>query len=201
MAVVYLIRHGRTSLNAAGLLRGRLDPPLDSAGCAEAERLGDAFTDVLLKLIIASPLRRAIETAEPIARATGAELRPEPALADRDYGPWNGKSGAVLEQRFGSVDDAPGVESLQTFQQRILAAFDAAADMSNGQPVAVVAHDAVNRSLLVQLAPSSTPEPFPQPTGCWNLLCRDNGGWTAPIIGALPVDGRRPGVELARMGE
>ncbi|MBO0747342.1 MAG: histidine phosphatase family protein, partial [Acidimicrobiaceae bacterium] len=55
---LYLARHGRTPLNAAGVLRGRLDPPLDEEGRAEAARLGSALGGVGVRLVVASPLQR-----------------------------------------------------------------------------------------------------------------------------------------------
>ncbi|HUO40632.1 MAG TPA: histidine phosphatase family protein [Mycobacterium sp.] len=39
---VYLARHGRTSLNAGGRLRGLSDPPLDDVGLADVARLSRA---------------------------------------------------------------------------------------------------------------------------------------------------------------
>ena len=42
-AVLYLVRHGRTAANAAGLLLGRLDPELDEVGRWQAARLGAAL--------------------------------------------------------------------------------------------------------------------------------------------------------------
>ncbi|MFI5100881.1 MAG: histidine phosphatase family protein [Actinomycetes bacterium] len=42
---VYLVRHERTALNAAGVLRGRLDPDLDATGRVETERLGGLLAD------------------------------------------------------------------------------------------------------------------------------------------------------------
>ncbi|MGH2843820.1 MAG: histidine phosphatase family protein, partial [Solirubrobacteraceae bacterium] len=43
VVTVFLVRHGRTALNAAGVLRGHLDPPLDDVGVEEAGRLGELF--------------------------------------------------------------------------------------------------------------------------------------------------------------
>jgi broad specificity phosphatase PhoE len=68
-AVVYLVRHGRTELNAAGLLRGRLDPPLDDMGEREAAALGQQFARVTIAAIVSSPLERGRQTAEAITTA------------------------------------------------------------------------------------------------------------------------------------
>ncbi|MFZ9483006.1 MAG: histidine phosphatase family protein, partial [Ilumatobacteraceae bacterium] len=58
---LYVIRHGRTEANAAGLLQGRLDPPLDDVGRAQAASLVGALPP--LDRLVCSPLRRARETA------------------------------------------------------------------------------------------------------------------------------------------
>lgn len=57
-ATVYMVRHGRTALNAAGLLRGQLDPPLDRVGRLEAAQLAAVFVHREIEVVVASPLRR-----------------------------------------------------------------------------------------------------------------------------------------------
>ena len=60
--MLYLVRHGRTTANERGLLQGRLDPPLDEVGRAQAEAIARMIGRV--DDVIASPLARAQETAE-----------------------------------------------------------------------------------------------------------------------------------------
>ena len=190
-AVVYLVRHGRTALNAASLLRGRLDPPLDDVGEQEAARAGAALAAVGLMTVATSPLQRAHQTAAAIARATGVPLEVDDRLVDRDYGEWAGTAAEDLARRFGSVDAAPGVEDRAELTRRAVAAVTDAVDPWAPAPVAVVAHDAVNRAVLSHLVPAvGAPDGVPQRTGCWNRLERTGGHWSAPIIDALP-DGDR----------
>jgi broad specificity phosphatase PhoE len=191
--VVYLIRHGRTDLNAAGLLRGRLDPPLDSEGRTEAAALANLFHDVRLAAVVCSPLLRARQTAERIAAVTRAPLEFDDRLLDRDYGSWAGHTPSELECRFGSVDAAPGVEQRDAFACRVRAAIVGLADDYAPGPVAVVAHDAVNRCALAQLVPDlGDADRIMQRTGCWNRLERHGSDWTAAIVDGVPDDGRRP---------
>jgi broad specificity phosphatase PhoE len=190
-AVVYLCRHGRTALNAAGVLRGRLDPPLDEAGEAEATGLADTFRGVTIAAVVSSPLSRARQTATAVANAFGIAPAVDDRLADRDYGPWVGTSRETVVARFGSLDSAPGVEARDVVTARAKAAMLDAA--RRGAPVLLVAHDAINRAVLSCLAGTGTNGvDLPQPTGCWNRLERRGGSWTAPIIGAVPGDDRRP---------
>jgi broad specificity phosphatase PhoE len=89
---LFLVRHGRTALNAAGVLRGRLDPGLDEIGRQEATAMADAIGHSGLELVVASPLLRAVGTAAPIAQRAEVDLETDGRLLDRDYGSWAGKS-------------------------------------------------------------------------------------------------------------
>jgi broad specificity phosphatase PhoE len=192
-AVVYLIRHGQTGLNAAGVLRGRLDPPLDEVGAAEAAALGLAFGTVPLVAVVTSPLRRARQTGARIAEATGVPLAFAAGLLDRDYGRCAGQSLNDVVRHYGSLDAAPGVELADVFAARTVAAVRAIATRWAPGPVAVVAHDAVNRQVLACLCPElGVADAIGQRTGCWNRLERGPSGWAAPIVNAVPDDGRRP---------
>ena len=90
--VVYLARHGQTPLNESGALRGLADPALDEAGREQALRLGMALGPRSPSLVVASPLRRAIQTAQPVADRAGLPVSTDQRLVDRDYGPWTGAS-------------------------------------------------------------------------------------------------------------
>jgi broad specificity phosphatase PhoE len=186
-AVVLLVRHGRTALNAAGVLRGRLDPPLDDVGEREARALAEAFQGSRFTTVVTSPLMRAYQTAMAIAESNGAALEVDPDLADRDYGSWAGSSVTEVVRQFGSLESAPGIEPEGAFISRVAAAVTAIADRSASIPVVVVAHDAVNRALLAYLVPAGQdPNGVPQHTGCWNRLERIGESWSAPVVGAVP---------------
>ena len=109
-ACIFLARHGRTALNAAGALRGRLDVALDVVGHRQASLLGEALGWRKPRLVASSPLRRSRETAEAISRIAGTGTWVDDRLTDRDYGPWTGKPVADVIFRWGSLDAAPGVE-------------------------------------------------------------------------------------------
>lgn len=150
--VVYLVRHGRTALNTAGRLRGHLDVSLDDVGRGEADALGRLFRGLPVTAVVSSPLARARATAAPIVRSTGAPLHVDIALADRDYGAWAGMGQVEVEARFGTLDAAPGVESVEAVADRAAACLDRLAVQFPSGPVVAVAHDAVNR-LVPSLGP------------------------------------------------
>ncbi len=185
---LYLARHGRTDLNARGLLRGRLDPDLDAAGRDEALRLADALVASGVAAVVSSPLRRAIQTAEAIASSLGLSIRSDARLADRDYGRWAGCTVEQVEAEWGSVDDAPGVEPLADVRARAL---EALGEIQAGarSPSVAVSHDAVNRTVLGVLDPTlRDANRVAQPTGCVNVLDWDDGSWSVRATGLLPTD-------------
>jgi len=97
MPLLLLIRHGENDFVKTGKLPGRLPGiHLNEKGRKQAEALGEALRDVPIKAIYSSPLERALETAEPIAKARDLPILQEPGLRDSDVGKWQGKSLKVL---------------------------------------------------------------------------------------------------------
>lgn len=193
---VYIVRHGRTALNAAGSLRGRIDAPLDDVGRLEASRLGTLFASVPLAEVVSSPLRRALDTAAAIARPHDLAVAVDPGFIDRDYGPWAGGPEAAVEARYGRVDSAPAseIEPRAALTRRARLALETAVERAKPGPLVVVAHDAVNRALIHALCAAGLPSDavIPQPTGCWNRLLWDEQGIVCEVIGAPPDDGTGP---------
>ena len=192
-SVLYLVRHGRTRLNADGLIRGHLDEPLDEEGLEGAARLGDAFRNVPLRLIASSPLGRTMQTAQPIALAASLDVIADDRLIDRDYGAFAGKPVAAVIERYGSLDDAPGVEPIKDMSARLTGAVEDLIDRSAGAPLLLAGHDATNRLLLAELDPAlGDRDLIPQRPVCWNRLERDADGWHAVVVDALPGEAPRP---------
>jgi len=178
MTDIYLCRHGRTTMNVAGLLRGRLDPELDLVGYAEARELGGLLGGLGLTRVISSPMVRAVETARPIAERAGLEVETDDRLLDRAYGQFDGTSSDELVEKYGSLDAAPGVEPAEEVVARGRAVLEELAAQPDGGPIVVVSHDAVIRRLLDELTPTPTHTEHVQPrTGCWSLLRTEGQGW------------------------
>jgi broad specificity phosphatase PhoE len=176
---VYLARHGRTAFNAEGRLRGLSDPPLDEVGIGEVARLADVLAAQHPTVVVSSPLQRAVATAQAIGTAAGVPVTIDVRLSDRDYGPMTGRRRDEVERRYGSVDAAPGVESMSALAKRAQQAFDElVAELAPG-PVVMVSHDAFNRALLAQLDPSL--RNIGQRTACWNQLSLVDGTWQVDI--------------------
>lgn len=99
--VVHVVRHGLVE-NPHGILYGRLPGyHLSAVGRAMAERVAEHLRDAVgdrAGYLAASPLERAVETAEPIARALGLDIVTDPRLIE----PANAFEGT----RFGVGDGA-----------------------------------------------------------------------------------------------
>ena len=188
---VYLARHGQTPPCQAGGLRGRADPPLNEAGWRQARRLGGLLGARRLTAVVASPLHRAMETAEPAAERAGLPVVKDQRLVDRDYGPSTGVSKDEVVARWGSVDDAPGVERAATVRERALSGLNDIARRYLGGTVMVVSHDAVNRQVLSALDPGlADPDNVPQENGCFNTLELRGGNWTVQAVNEIPGQAR-----------
>lgn len=184
---VFLVRHGRTPLNAAGRLRGHLDPDLDDIGLTEAYELGRALAYRRPTRILSSPLRRAMQTAQPLAGRTNRKVEIDPRLIDRDFGQWAGHASTEVAKRYGSVDDAPGVESRQAVTSRARAVLDEQLDHGGGGPTVLVTHEAVIQLLLSALAPElGEADGIRQRTGCWNMINRVDDAWQVEQVDQKP---------------
>lgn len=184
---IFLVRHGRTPLNAAGVLRGRLDPELDVTGLIEAMAVGDAIGHAGLSLVLASPLQRALDTAAQIAVRADVNVEVDDRLIDRDYGPWAGRARADLIARWGSVESAPDVEGTDSVLARALKSFFGAVERIGSGAAALVTHDAVLQVLLPALDERlEQDEPLEQATGCFNVVEGHGDTWRATQVNVIP---------------
>lgn len=180
---IVLVRHGRTVLNAQDRLRGLADPELDDTGIAQAHATATALQPLGLARVLSSPLQRAARTATIIAETSGIRHVVDPAFNDRDYGPWTGHLKAEVIDQWGSINDAPDVESEAVVLTRALRALNALARTVDVAPVAIVTHDAVIRPILATIDPGITPDVVP---GSWAVLTHTNDGWSIDSVDNLP---------------
>jgi probable phosphoglycerate mutase len=108
--VIVLARHGETAWSAAGKHTSTTDLPLTERGREAARGLGARLAGREFALVLASPRRRAVDTA----RLAGYEPELEPDLVELDYGPYEGRTTAeIREERPGwTVWEDPGGETL-----------------------------------------------------------------------------------------
>ena len=96
-----LVRHGQSTANATGVWQGQLEFPLSEEGRWQARRVGKALAGERFDGLYSSPLRRAFETAEIIARETRfpAPVVPVDGLMERRGGLLEGTTHAEREAR------------------------------------------------------------------------------------------------------
>ncbi len=84
-----LIRHGENDYLKKGRLAGRLPGVhLNEHGREQASAIADSLKKLPIRAIHASPLERAVETAEPLAQALSLQMQLHPELLDTDVGDW-----------------------------------------------------------------------------------------------------------------
>lgn len=104
MLKIYIARHGQDEDNAEGILNGHRDRPLTGLGLGQAQELADGIKDagLMFDAIYASPLTRALDTAEVIATALAMrDLEVLPSIIERDFGVMTGKPISDVERLCG----------------------------------------------------------------------------------------------------
>ena len=165
---ILLIRHGETAMNAARVLQPA-ETPLNERGLAQADALAKLLATMRVSAVLSSDLPRARQTAEAIARATGARLATSLALRERDFGDWRGLPyDALPTDALTQADAPPAGESVAAFEVRVARAFAEVIAHAAGLPgaLAVVTHGLVLRTLLARHL--TLPEGVSQPTHLGN---------------------------------
>jgi alpha-ribazole phosphatase len=157
MSRLVLIRHAEPDESMRGRSYGRLDVPLSPAGGAQAAAVAELLRDARLDAIFASPLRRAIDTAAPLAEARGLTVVTHDGLRELDFGALEGLTFDDIARDRPELYESwmtdptetqfPDGESFADLSERALAA--AAEIRSEHERAAIVAHGGVIRAILV----------------------------------------------------
>ncbi|PLS25649.1 histidine phosphatase family protein [Bifidobacterium imperatoris] len=106
---IFLVRHGRTSYNAAHKLQGQVDIPLDAVGQWQVKQTAAALKDLYVdrrpetdhRIIVCSDLVRAHATAQAFADALGgAPVHDDVRVRERSFGDWDGHAVSELAERY-----------------------------------------------------------------------------------------------------
>lgn len=150
-----LVRHGVTSHTVEKRFSGGLasaNPGLSEEGRAQVRATADWLAPMAEEVaaVVASPVRRALESAEILAARLGRPLDTEPGFAEMEFGVWDGLTfdeveathGSDLDAWLGSLDATPGQvgESFRVVEKRVLDALQRVLDQHAGRTVAVVSH-------------------------------------------------------------
>ena len=154
---IYLVRHGETDWNQAGLLQGQTDIALNAQGLEQAREAAERLKEVPFEIAFCSPLIRAKRTAETIIGDRKITLTTDERLRELNFGPWEGVDIRTIRdaasQPFtnpGSYIPPVGAESFAQLYHRSGEFVDQVLLPLEGtyETVLVVAHGGVNRSIL-----------------------------------------------------
>ena len=190
---VILVRHGASEAvvedEPMELLEGQADPALSQAGERQAELVAAHLAAEPLSALFVTPLRRTVQTAAPLAAATGLEPVSVPELREVHLGELDGGAFRIaVHRRDPLVDEVfakqrwdviPGAETMAGLEERTQAGFDRIiGGLAPGSTVAAVVHGGVIGELC-RHATGSRPFAF---------IHSDNGSLTRIVV---LRDGRR----------
>ncbi len=155
--IALLMRHGETAWNREGRVMGRQPVELDDGGRAQVEQAVPLARQLSPDLIVSSPLARALQSAEIIARGLGGtDILTDDRLEEVRYGSWEGmtyhqliKDATYISYRKAPLDSlTPGGETIRQVQERGVAAVDAAVSEHRGKRVLFISHGDIIRTVL-----------------------------------------------------
>jgi broad specificity phosphatase PhoE len=217
MSEIWLVRHGETGANAAGVWQGQGDVALNERGREQAAVLGERLRRAVFDLVLSSDQVRARGTAA----GAGFPAEPDPAWREMDIGCWDGLTRDEVAARYGDELRAlaagedlavGGGETWSGFRARVEAAL-AGVERRLGpeERALVVTHGAVIHALLSGMLHLGARRPSAVehgPNTALTVLVGADGGWRvrtmndAGHLGLAPAPSERSTVVgLARHGE
>jgi broad specificity phosphatase PhoE len=206
---ILLLRHGQSTWNAEGRAQGWSDAPLSALGRQEAAELAAALSGRLrARVVAASDLRRARDTAAILARGLGVEeVSVDARLRERELGWWSGLTGAEMQSgwpetakawRAHALDRPPGGETDASVVARVVTALATLAlDAAGKQGVAVVISHGGVISALERSAGMGPSGGHANLTGRWLSLAAESWELGPRFqLGVQPLPGETEGPEL-----
>jgi probable phosphoglycerate mutase len=181
-ARLLLVRHGETDWNRQGRFQGQIDIPLNANGRAQAEAAGGFLAPVAIHRAYTSSMARPRQTAEAIlASHPGVPLTSTTGLVEIGHGLWEGRLESEIGQgwpelladwkRSPETVQMPEGETIHDVWDRSLRTWQRiAASLDAEETALVVAHDAVNKTILCALLGLT-------PADIW-MVKQGNGGVT-----------------------
>ncbi|MDD4970434.1 MAG: histidine phosphatase family protein [Paludibacter sp.] len=153
--IICLVRHGETDWNTLGKLQGTEDTELNSTGREQAIEAASYFDKESWDIVVSSPLKRALETAQIIANKISIpDIHMNDELVERSYGD---AEGLLPEERLLQFPDGivPGQEDFEHLRERAMAALNIIATEFMGKKIIVVSHGGIIYTILYTLLGSA----------------------------------------------
>ncbi len=141
--ILYLARHGETVDNANQMMQGQTQGELNENGIKQACSMRDEWKDKPLDAVIASDLKRAVDTATIIAGPHHLEVMTTPLLRERDWGDFTGR---YIPELKGEVWPE-NVESLENLLSRAGEFITYVKATFPGKKVLAVGHGIINKAV------------------------------------------------------
>lgn len=179
---LWLVRHGETEANVAGLYSGHAPTPLTERGIAQAQTLGTLLRNLPVDNVLCSELERARHTTQLILGDREVPVRNMPELNEMFFGDWemrhhrdlareDAENYAVWCNDWQNATPTNG-EGFQAFSQRVERFIAQLADYKTCQNLLVVSHQGVLSVLIARLLsmPAAAMWHFRVEQGCWSAI-------------------------------
>ncbi|MDR3653816.1 MAG: histidine phosphatase family protein [Paludibacter sp.] len=177
--VICIIRHGETDWNSSGRLQGHEDIELNELGRKQAIETSRYFETETWDIVISSPLKRAFETAQIIAkRLLIPKVHIVEEIIERSYGE---ASGLLPEERRSRFPEGviPGQEDFEHLRQRAMIGLNKIVSDFQGKKIIVVSHGGLTNSILYSLSNGEFGSFKTRlKNGCINKIKFQNNMWT-----------------------
>jgi probable phosphoglycerate mutase len=201
-----LVRHGVTEHTTGKRFTGGLGGDnlgLTDEGRDQARGTADWLSPLAegIDVVVSSPVRRTLETAEILAARLGKTFVTDDGLAEMEFGAWEGLTFAEVRERhpddldawLGSLDVGPGGtgESLRTVQERVLASLEKVLADHAGQTVLAVSHVTPIKVLVAHALGAPLESVFRMelaPASVTVLSFYDDGRASLRMFNARPTD-------------
>lgn len=146
---ILLARHGQTPLSVDRRYSGQGDPELTELGRGQAAKTAARLVSAAPDVVLTSPLRRCLATAEAVATGAGVPMVVDPDIIETDFGRWEGLTFTEAARRDPALHSSwlgdtavapPDGESFALVRVRVERFLRRVADGYPGGTVAVVSH-------------------------------------------------------------
>lgn len=148
MTTILLVRHGETVDNARQIMQGQTQGDLNEKGREQAWQVAERLSAEPVDAVVASDLRRAIQTAEIIAAPHNLVVKTTELLRERDWGSFTGRYIPDLRGETWPDD----IESEEALLHRALAFLQYITTTYPDKRVVAVGHGIVNKAILAVYA-------------------------------------------------
>jgi len=195
---IFLIRHGQSEANAKGIHQGqKINSSLSKKGREQAKRIAERLKDEKIEAVYSSDLKRAMETAEEIARFHNLKVLPDKRLREYDTGDWTERDDKwEIWERYkeeqkkklgvdGWKIKMPGGESGEDHILRVKAFLKDI--LHHKQDIAVIAHGGTNKIFfgVIEYLPMDKIYEQKQLNACVNELEFKDGKWIVHRINCI----------------